>query len=223
MRAAQVLQFGFVVLAGLAMYSFVNAMRDGERRRSCTPICVLRPEYAGFDRRAPDFELPTTDGGKFRLSDHRGQVVILNFWTKTCRPCLEEMPTLAEFGEILTGRNKNVLLVTVNTDESVADASDTLRSVLQGKQAPFITAVDSENAIVREKFGTKLYPETWYIDPEGVIRARFDGPRDWSNALYLELAEGLLKGGLCPAALDDGKLNGDTASLCADLPSLSGS
>ncbi len=94
MRAAHVLQLGFVVVAGLAMYSFVNAMRDGERRRSCTPACILRPDYAGFDRRAPDFELPTIDGGKFRLSEHRGQVVILNFWTKTCRPCLEEMPTL---------------------------------------------------------------------------------------------------------------------------------
>lgn len=222
MRAAQVLQLGFVVVAALAMYSFVNAMKDGERRRSCTPVCILRPDYAGFDRSAPDFELPTIDGGKFRLSEHRGQVVILNFWTKTCRPCLEEMPTLAEFGEILKGRNKDVLLVTVSTDENVADASDTLRSVLEGKQAPFITAVDSENAIVREKFGTKLYPETWFIDPQGIIRARFDGPRDWSDALYLELAEGLLKGTPCASAFDDGKLVGNTAALCADLPLLGG-
>jgi peroxiredoxin len=222
MRAAQVLQLGFVVVAGLATYSFVNAMRDGERRRSCTPVCILRPDYAGFDRTAPDFELPTIDGGKFRLSEHRGKVVILNFWTKTCRPCLEEMPTLAEFGEILKGRNKDVLLVTVSTDESVTDASDTLRSVLEGKQAPFVTAVDGENAIVREKFGTKLYPETWFIDPQGIIRARFDGPRDWDNALYLELAEGLLKGTPCGTAFDDGKLVGNTAALCADLPSLGG-
>lgn len=222
MRAAHVLQLGFVVVAGLAMYSFVNAMRDGERRRSCTPVCILRPDYAGFDRRAPDFELPTIDGGKFRLSEHRGQVVILNFWTKTCRPCLEEMPTLAEFGEILKGRNKDVLLVTVSTDESIADASDTLRSVLEGKQAPFITVVDTENAIVREKFGTKLYPETWYIDPEGIIRARFDGPRDWDNALYLEFAEGLLKGTPCATAFDDGKSVGNTAALCADLPLMGG-
>jgi len=223
MRGAQILQLGFVVLAALAMYSFVTAMRDGERRRSCTPVCILRPDYAGFDRKAPDFELPTIDGGKFRLSEQRGKVVILNFWTKTCRPCLEEMPTLAEFGEILAGRNKNVVLVTVSTDESVADASDTLRSVLEGKQAPFVTAVDTENAIVREKFGTKLYPETWYIDPQGIIRARFDGPRDWSDALYLELAEGLVKGTPCAASLDDGKSQGNTAALCADLPSLGGS
>jgi peroxiredoxin len=222
MRAAQALQLAFVVVAGLAMYSFVNAVRDGERRRSCTPMCILRPDYAGFDRKAPDFELPTADGGTFRLSEQRGKTVILNFWTKTCRPCLEEMPDLAEFGEILKGRNSNVLLVTVSTDESAADVNDTLSSVLDGKQAPFITAIDAENAIVREKFGTKLYPETWFIDPDGIIRARFDGPRDWNNALYLELAEGLLQGTPCATAFDQGKSVGNTAALCADLPSLGG-
>lgn len=218
MRPAQLLQLLFIAAAALAVYSFVSAARDGERRRACTAVCSLRPEYAGYNRTAPDFELPTLDGGTLKLSSLRGKVVILNFWTKTCRPCLEEMPSLAEFAEIISRRSDDIVLITVNTDESPDDARNTLSSVLEGKKVPFVTAVDSENEIVAGKYGTKLYPETWYIDPQGVIRARFDGPRNWGDALFLELAEGLLQGKACQAEIDDGKSQGLTSQLCADLP-----
>jgi hypothetical protein len=128
------------------------------------------------------------------------------------------MPSLAEFAEIISRRSDDIVLITVNTDETAEDARNTLSSVLEGKKPPFVTAVDSENEIVAGKYGTKLYPETWYIDPEGVIRARFDGPRNWGDALFLELAEGLLQGKACQAEIDDGKSHGLTSQLCADLP-----
>jgi len=48
---------------------------------------------------------------------------------------------------------------------------------------------DPERAIVRGRYGTRLYPETWIIDKRGLIRARVDGARDWSGPLALELIE----------------------------------
>jgi peroxiredoxin len=223
MSPARLLQLAFVVIASISVYCFVSAARDGERRRACTAVCAVRPDYAGFNRTAPDFELPNIDGTTFRLSQQRGKVVILNFWTKSCRPCLEEMPDLAEFAEVIKGRTDKVIMVAVSTDETANDVRDTLNSILKGKAPSFVTLVDSENAVVREKYGTKLYPETWYIDPQGVIRARFDGPRDWGSALYLDLAEDLLKKSTsCPAEMETGKTLGVTAQLCADLPLLGG-
>jgi hypothetical protein len=43
--------------------------------------------------------------------------------------------------------------------------------------------------VSRGKFGTRLFPETWIIDPEGVIRLRIDGRRDWSHPVAIQVIE----------------------------------
>lgn len=48
---------------------------------------------------APDFDLPTIDGRQVRLSDHRGKVVLLNFWTTWCTACVSEIPALIALQE----------------------------------------------------------------------------------------------------------------------------
>ncbi len=179
------IQLVFIALAALGVYSFVTAARDGEDRRLCGPVCSLAPDYAGRNRLVPELELPDLTGKQVSLSDYRGKVVVLNFWTKTCGPCLEEMPSLAELAKILK-KHPNIELVTVTTDESAADAQATLTSVLGG-DAPFVTLVDAKDEEVRGKFGTRLFPETWFIDPQGVIRARIDGPRDWADLAPLTI------------------------------------
>lgn len=190
------LQLGFVILAALGVYSFVNTAREGEARRLCTPVCSLAPDYAARNRLAPDFELPDLDGRSVKLSDYRGKVVVINFWTKTCAPCLDEMPSLNDFGRALQ-RHPDIVLLTINTDPTAADARTTLQSILDAPPT-FVTLNDPESNVVAGQFGTKLYPETWFVDPNGVIRARVDGPRDWfdlaplvidfANTLKLPLA-----------------------------------
>jgi peroxiredoxin len=185
-KLAPLVQTAIIAAAALLVYSFVTAAKDGEERRRCAHLCHLAPDYAARNRRAPDFELPSLDGRTRRLSDFRGQTVVLNFWTKTCRPCLEEMPSLGELAQVLA-RDGRARVVTITTDESVEDARATLASVL-GAATPFVTLVDPGATVVGGKFGTKLYPETWIIDPNGIIRARFDGPRDWASPLAVQLA-----------------------------------
>ena len=178
------------VLAAFAVYGFVGTAQNGETRRACSALCALRPDYAARNRMAPDFELPDLDGKKVKLSSFRGRTVILNFWTKTCRPCLEEMPSLAGLAKALRP-HPDIVFVTITTDENAADAKNTLHSVLSGGEIPFVVLVDPDGEIVRGKFGTKLFPETWFIDPNGVIRVRFDGPREWDGPLPIDLAKSL--------------------------------
>jgi thiol-disulfide isomerase/thioredoxin len=204
------------VLAAFATYGFVATAQDGETRRGCTALCALRPDYAARNRLAPDFELPDLDGKKVKLSSFRGRTVILNFWTKTCRPCLEEMPSLAGLAKAVRP-HKDIALVTVTTDESAKDARDTLRSVLGGSDVPFVVLVDPEGDIVRGKFGTKLFPETWFIDPKGVIRVRFDGPREWDGPLPLDLAKSLSAPIPCEVTYAAGEARGPLAKLCDDI------
>jgi len=203
-RLASFVQVVFILTAAFGVYSFVASARDAEGRRMCAPLCHLHPTYAARNRTAPDFELPSLGQGKVRLSSFRGKVVILNFWTKNCRPCLEEMPSLGELAKALRA-NPSVVVLTVSTDESLEDIQGTLQSVLGTAVAPFITTVDPDAKVVREKYGTRLYPETWIIDPRGVIRARFDGPRDWSSPLIHGLVEQVGEPLACAVRFEDGE------------------
>jgi peroxiredoxin len=208
-------QIAFIGVAAVGVYSFVGAAQRDMKRASCTALCKLGPAYAGNDRVAPDFELPDMNGKKVRLSSYRGKVVFLNFWTKTCGPCIEEMPTLAELAKIAKDRPDFVVL-TVSTDEGPDAVRDTLKVTLGSSEIPFPVLFDPESDVVNGKYGTKLFPETWLIDPEGVIRARFDGAKEWSSAIAVELGASLAKPGSCPVEFFKGVPRGQYGGLCQD-------
>ena len=128
---------------------------------------------------------------------------------------MEEMPEIAELAKILKER-KDVAVVTISVDETAQDALGTLRSLLK-EEPPFLTLMDPDNKIVRAKFGTTLFPETWFIDKNGVIRARFDGPRDWEGALPIDLARSLDTPIPCEVAYSSGHPTGPFAGLCGDV------
>src|SRR5262249_40151296 len=115
-QAFMLAHLAFVAGAAVLVYSFVNVAREGGARQPCRPMCIVHPDYAGADRRAPDFTLKGMKGETVSLSSYRGKVVILNFWTKTCGPCLEEMPELSELTKILKSRD-DVAVLAVSTDE----------------------------------------------------------------------------------------------------------
>jgi peroxiredoxin len=187
--------FAFLLGAPFA-FLMVRGFAEGELRRREIPLRAMLGDdvfeayrdgdtpshhYLGDDRLAPDFTLTDQHGKPWRLKDHRGKTVVLNFWTITCRPCVEEMPSLEQLALVAQDRD-DLEVVAISTD---ADW-DAVRSLFRPDSALKVL-FDPNKAVVREKFGTRLYPETWVIDPEGVIRVRVDGGRDWSSPLALEL------------------------------------
>jgi peroxiredoxin len=210
-----VAHLAFVIVAAIGVYSFVSVAKEGEIRRRCTPTCILHPNYAGYERTAPSFTLKDTRGHDISLESYRGKVVVLNFWTKTCGPCMEEMPEIADLARILKP-HEDVAVLTVSTDDTAQEAIDTLKAVLR-EEPPFPVLMDPDAKIVREKYGTSLYPETFIIDKSGVVRARFDGAREWSSATVVELVDQIRGGGYCPAQARDGKFVGESARLCESL------
>lgn len=216
MKPAQLAQLVVVAVAAFGVYSFARTARDGEARRVCTSLCALSPSYAGRNRTVPDFELPSLTGEKVRISSFRGKVVILNFWTKNCRPCLEEMPSLAELGQVLKTK-KDIALVTVSTDDGAEDVKGTLMSALGSASPPFVVLIDQDAKIVGDAFGTKLYPETWFIDPKGVIRARVDGARNWDGSIAVGFAESLKDPYACDVGFLRGRPTGEQAGLCSEV------
>lgn len=189
------------LLLGLPLaFLLVLAAGDGEVRRHEGPLRAMlgnltfdaivdghTPEmgYFGDDRRAPDFTLRDRDGHPWRLSDRRGKkVVVMNFWSITCSECVAEMPSIDSLARTLERHYDDVELVAISTDANW----DAVASVIpQG--SPIHVLFDSNRAVVRGKYGTRLFPETWIIDKDGLIRARVDGSRDWSSPLALDLLD----------------------------------
>ena len=129
-----------------------------------------KPELVG--KQAPNFRVSDEDR-TITLSDLRGKVVLLNFWASWCPPCIEETPSMNAMQEQMRGR---ITILAVSTD---ADRDAYLR-FLREQKANFLTVRDpAQNS--NKLYGTFIYPETYIIDREGIVRRKFIGPVDWTN------------------------------------------
>jgi peroxiredoxin len=212
---AILVQVAFVVLAALFVYGFVAVSKEGEARRVCGAPCYLHPDYLAADRLAPNFTLKDLHGKTVSLEGLKGKVVLLNFWSKTCGPCLEEMPELSDLTKILADRS-DVAVVTVSSDDGPEDVKPTLQTVLHG-EPPFAVLFDPDGKVIGGKYGTHLYPETWLIDKRGVIRARFDGAREWTSPLVINFIDALRSGDYCPVKIDGKSLGGKAGRICDEM------
>ena len=61
-------------------------------------------------------------------------------------------------------------------------AEDGIRDLVRSRG---LGDVYKRQKVVGDSFGTKLYPETWFIDPKGVVRARVDGARSWLSLIHI--------------------------------------
>ena len=138
---------------------------------------------AGERPRAPTTELPVLGPGEpGSLADHRGKVVVLNFWASWCEPCREEMPLLQRTHERLQ-RDGTGLVLGVDSRDNSEDAQAFLDEY--GIDFPSLRDVDGSYS---RRFGGTGYPETFVVDPEGRIAAvrRFPVDQEWLDAALAE-------------------------------------
>lgn len=64
----------------------------------------------------PDFDFPQLNGGHWRLRDHRGDIVLLDFWATWCPPCREETPGLVHLSQHLP--SNDIVVVGISMDEN---------------------------------------------------------------------------------------------------------
>lgn len=223
------LQLGFIGVAAVAVYGFVQAAKSDQLRSLCSATCAMQPNYAGRNRLAPEFELKDTDGKVVRLTDFKGKTVVMNFWSYTCEPCIKEMPALARLAVALEG-NDDVVFLTVNNDEAEEEQNlkDRLKTalatdpnldpkvskVLKEGRFPFRILRDPTSSVTKGMFGTSMVPETWIIDGAGYIRARFDGVREWDGGSARQAIDSYGRGPGCLVDFAQGKATGPYARLC---------
>lgn len=187
-----------IVVGGPLVFLMARALADGMLRHEQNAVASIVGEqtfsklregeetsrhYWGNELLAPDFTLKDRNGTPWKLSDQRGKVVVMNFWSIDCPPCVEELPTLEELAA-MSKEWDDVEVIAVSTDEgwdqvaAIMPPNPTMRVLF-----------DPDESVVEGKYGTTLYPETWIVDERGVIRFRYDGALDWSKPLAIDLIQ----------------------------------
>jgi peroxiredoxin len=118
---------------------------------------------------APDFRLENLDGSEVRLSDYRGQPIVLNFWATWCAPCRKEIPQFVDAYKRFRGDGLMVIGVNLQEGKSIA------RGYVEdyGMQFPVAIDIDGE---VGDAYRLLGLPVTYFIDRDGVVRGVFTGP-----------------------------------------------
>ena len=117
---------------------------------------------------APDSKGVLADGSPFELSRRKGSWVVLNFFTHNCVPCVREHPELVEFVEQQRALgNDGAEFYTIVRDSTRKQVDEFFAE--RGGDWPIVYDPDYEFS---NEFGVTLVPETWIVDPSGVVRAR---------------------------------------------------
>ena len=113
---------------------------------------------------APDFTLDDLDGTPFTLSDHRGEIVVLNFWATWCLPCLAEMPDFEalhqQFG------NDGIQVVGISQDTGGADE---VRPFAERLGVTYPLLPDPSFTVSTQFGGVPVLPTTLFIDRDGTV------------------------------------------------------
>ncbi len=130
-------------------------------------VASASPSYLG--KTAPDFVLRTLDGKDFRMTDHRGEVVLINFWATWCGPCVVETPELVDLYNDL--HEEGLTILGISLDE---EGFEVVAPFAEEFHVTYPIAVD--DGTVAEAFGGVYgLPTSYVIDKNGAIQQRFIG------------------------------------------------
>lgn len=135
---------------------------------------------------APDFTLRSAEGRNLRLSEQRGQVVLVNFWATWCGPCKQEMPHLNRLYEKYRSAGFVLLGVSVDDDPKAAQA------LAERLGLRFPVLFDAGKAVSR-LYALDSMPSTVLIDRDGKVRHLHRGYRDGAEQLYERQVRDLVK------------------------------
>jgi peroxiredoxin len=143
------------------------------------------PGYLLLNQAAPDFTLRAAVGSNVRLSEHRGEVVVVSFWSMGCGGCRAQLTALNR--SLATYASAGLAVYGVGVDDDPARALEYARGV----RVAFPMLLDPSKSVARD-YQVDSLPMTVLIDRGGVIR---DVLRDYSRAseaLYLQQLRVLL-------------------------------
>jgi cytochrome c biogenesis protein CcmG, thiol:disulfide interchange protein DsbE len=129
------------------------------------PACTrTSTEDSPVGKKAPAFSVRNLDGTSFSSADAKGKTMVINFWSTTCPPCVDELPSFQQFqNSLVTNPNVILLMMDVNDDLS------TLQNFIKSKKYTFKVLMDT-NYMVAQVFSIRYTPTTIVIDRDNIIQ-----------------------------------------------------
>jgi cytochrome c biogenesis protein CcmG/thiol:disulfide interchange protein DsbE len=151
------------IVSATALLAFVFIGRFGQDPRLVDSPLIGKP--------VPDLRLEYLEQeGSLAFSDLRGEILVVNFWASWCIPCRSEHPTLTSASAAY--ENRGVRFVGVSYQDQPAAAIAFLDELGRGANYSYVVDPDSRATV---EFGVFGVPETFFVDAEGIIRARVQG------------------------------------------------
>jgi cytochrome c biogenesis protein CcmG/thiol:disulfide interchange protein DsbE len=132
-------------------------------------------------------ELQQLGGGEWKLADHRGQVVLINYWATWCEPCHEELPGLMQVARELGP--KGLVVVGVSLDDGANAEARVTQFVARYRIAYPVAFADAARS---GPFSGMGLPTTVLVDREGRVAKRYVGEverEDFARDVAALLAE----------------------------------
>lgn len=178
----------FIVLAvAIVMVALFVVLAQGDASNDEAVSSAL------IDKPAPATAGDVLGGGSFDLSRRKGSWVVLNFFDPACVPCVEEHPELVAFAEQQAAIADGAELYTI-ISRQISPRGDDVSDVLaffeeQGGDWPI---VEDPTGGISVAYGVSQVPETWVVDPNGIVRRRFAGTitADGLSSLLQTMREG---------------------------------
>jgi peroxiredoxin len=170
----------------------IGAKRPGRPVLAAAAAIVLAasvaaaPGAAVLGREAPDFTLKSTAGDNLRLSEFRGQVVLINFWARWAGESRQEMPALERIHDTYARAGLVILGVSIEADQRRAAQFATAMHV------SYPVLIDTDPALGRE-YAIEKMPMTILIDRAGVVRYVHVGFQSADEAVYVDRIRALLR------------------------------
>ncbi len=138
-------------------------------------IAVIPAIAVKINTPAPEFTLKDLHGNKVSLSNYRGKVVLLNFWSTTCGPCLEEIPSLIELQREF--KSQGLVVLGIALDPSAKPVQELVAKL----KVEYTNLMDINNDVYFDVYGLFGQPISLIVDRNGVVREKILGGIDWNS------------------------------------------
>ncbi|MBN2340050.1 MAG: TlpA family protein disulfide reductase [Deltaproteobacteria bacterium] len=172
------------------MIQYFSHIREGLSHFAEAEYQIVAPDFIAPEskaRKVPDFTLVDRSSRPVKLSQFDSlDVLVVNVWSSGCPVCRQEIPSLTELDRRLSSLD-DVALVTIAIAEDWEEVSSYFP-----KGTNLRILFDKDDSVGNGVFHTEKYPETFILDKQRRIRARFDGPRNWHGDTFINYVQSFL-------------------------------